>query len=120
MSKFYVAGKCEEREKIRELMQTLISLGNEITVDWTVHERSDTGYPAAYAQEDIEGVRRADIYIGYFMNKNDYKGALVELGAALGLGKRVFIVGHAIDSCIFVGHPLVTQVDSKEEFLSLL
>lgn len=119
--RIYVSGKWEDREAVRELQKALIKMGHEITVDWTYHEKDDVGYPRTYAQDDIWGVRDAQVYVGLFLKENNYKGALVELGVALGLmDKRVYIIGHAIDSCLFIHHPLVTQVESIEELLGLL
>lgn len=115
--KIYVAGKWEDREAVRELQKALIDMGHEITVDWTYHEKDDVGYPQTYAQDDVRGVQEAEAYIGLFLRENNYKGALVELGVALGLNKKTYIIGHAIDSCLFVSHKLVTQFNTVEEFL---
>jgi hypothetical protein len=116
----YVAGKFEERSSIRTLMDALKEQGCSITVDWTVHEYTDIEYPVEYAIEDVNGVAKCDTYIGLFLNENSYKGALVELGVALGLKKRIMIIGHAIDSCIFANHPRVEHYDSVSECLGSL
>ena len=117
---FYVAGKWEERAEIRKLQNKLRELGHMITIDWTWHEVDDLGFPSQYAIEDINGATWADAYVGRFINKHAYKGALVEMGAALSAGNKVFIIGHAIDSCLFVGHPLVKQFDNADEFLNYI
>jgi len=111
--KIYVAGKWEEKETIRKLMNLLESVGHEITCDWTKHE-----YPVdniketlkAYAIADIQAIADCDILIFYAENNLPYHGAFCEMGAALALGKLVFIVGDAIDSCIFTHHPLVMKI----------
>jgi len=118
--KFYVAGKWEEREQVRQLQDELRRLGHTITVDWTWHEFEDGGYPVQYAQEDVFGAATCDAYVGRFVNPNSYKGALVEMGVALGLGKKVFVIGHAIDTCIFVSHPLVTRCSNTKKFFEEL
>lgn len=115
--KFYVASKWEDRTAVRELHKTLIELGHKITVDWTWHEKEDPGYPSEYAVEDVLGVKMADVYVGLFIDSHYYKGALVEMGVALGLGIPVCIIGHAIDSCLFTSHPLVSSYESVEEFI---
>jgi len=117
MTIFYIAGKWEEREQIREIQKALIEKGHEITCDWTYHEKDDPGYPVTYAVEDIEGVKNCDVYVGVFVSDLNYKGALVEMGAALATFKTVCIIGHAIDSCLFREHPLVGWYDTVEEFL---
>ena len=118
--KIYVAGKWEDRLHIRVLQEALREMGHTITIDWTWHEKDDTGFPSQYAVEDIIGASVCDIYIGVFKTRHFYRGALVEMGAALASGKRVYILGHAIDSCIFVGHPLVKQFDTTKDLLSEL
>lgn len=118
--KFYVMGKWEEREEIRKLQAELRRLGHIITIDWTWHNEDDPGFPSQYAVEDIIGACSADACVGRFINKHNYKGALIEMGASLASGKRVYIIGHAIDSCLFVGHPLVQKFDTELEFLSFV
>lgn len=115
--RFYVAGKWEDRYNVRLVQTILINHGHEITCDWTPHGEDDLGYPSGYAIEDINGVVSADMYIGLFRDKYDYKGALVEMGVALGCGIPVYIAGDAIDSCLFVYHPLVKKFDTIEELL---
>lgn len=39
--KLYVAGKWEERSLIKDLMQTLESMGHTITLDWTMHDNTE-------------------------------------------------------------------------------
>ena len=116
--RFYIAGKWEEREAVKGLMLALEWMGHSITVDWTIHETSDKGYPQQYAIDDVEGVKQCDVYVGRFINKNNYKGALVEMGIALGLDKQVWIIGHAIDSCIFTQYPGVLPFEGDDEVLS--
>jgi len=115
--KFYVAGKWEEREAIRRLQNELRNLGHEITKDWTVDEEDAPGYPVINVVEDVRGAKVADAYVGLFVNSHNYRGALVEMGVALGNRKRVYIIGHGIDGCIFAGHPLVTVFDNVNDFL---
>ncbi len=120
MKAIYVAGKWQERERIRGIHRALRGLGHKITVDWTGHEEDDTEFPSGYAVEDVRGVQNADLFIGLFANKHEYKGALVEMGVALGLNIPVYIIGHAIDSCVFSAHPLVHTFDSLDELLNEL
>ncbi len=114
---FYVAGKWEERAEVKKLMNILKSKGHEITMDWTVHEHADDGYPEQYSVDDIEGVEKAEAFVGLFINPNSYKGALVELGVALTRCDMVYIIGHAVDSCIFINPAMVDQFDTIEDFL---
>ena len=117
--KFYVAGKWQDRRSIQRLQQALTVGGHEITVDWTGHVNPKSqSVLQEWAIRDVEGVLDCDTYIGIFTNGSN--GALVELGVALGLGKRVWIIGNAIDTCIFLSHPLVTKFLSTEAMLKVL
>ena len=116
--KFYVAGKWEDRKTVRKLMDKIQDFGHAITYDWTKDEETDEGYPIVNAINDTRGVQICDAYVGRFIDKNEYKGALVEFGIALGLNKRIFIIGHAVDSCIFTNHPAVQRFENELEFLS--
>ncbi len=118
--KVFVSGKFEDREAIRRLQLVLQHFGYEIAEDWTHHEYSDKGYPVEYAQADIEGVKNCDVYVGRFVADYNYKGAFVEMGAAIALGKEVCIIGHAADSCIFIHHPCIKQFNNNSEFLSII
>lgn len=106
----YVAGKWEEREIIREIHKTLISMGHIITCDWTNH--TEHGFSMKYAIEDIEGVKQCDFLIAYMKKEYTYKGVWVEIGGALVLNKPVLVIGDKGDSGIFINHPLVTRVDT--------
>ena len=114
---FFVSGKFEDRANIRLLQQKLRDMGYEIVEDWTNHEYTDKGYPVEYAEADILGVKKCDVYVGRFIADYNYKGAFVEMGAAIALNKDVCVIGHAADSCIFVYHPRVKRFESEEEFL---
>jgi len=118
--KIYVAGKWEDRRSVQDIQGALLLKGYEITKDWTIDDEGDAGYPVINVVEDIRGVAMADAYVGYFENEHNYRGTLIEFGAALALRKPCYIIGHAIDKCIFIKHPLVTQFDSVEEFLMIV
>ena len=117
MIKFYVAGKWEERESVRGIQGALRELGHIITVDWTWHEEEEPGFPSQYAVEDIIGASSCDIYVGLFERNHNYKGALVEMGAALSQGKIVCIIGNAIETCLFCHHPFVKAFKDTDSFL---
>lgn len=118
--RFYVAGKFEDRKAVKWLIDWLKEMGHEITVDWTSHEYEDEGYPVQYSQDDIRGVKECDAYVGIFNANYAYRGALVEMGAALALDKKVYIIGQAINTCMFVSHPLVQKIETELEFLSFV
>lgn len=113
--KIYVAGKFQERAYIKTVMWWLEGMGHEITFDWTDPQYQHKDETPEDATECVRGVSGADIYVGVFKHILNYKGALVEMGVALGLGIPVYIVGHAIDSCLFTKHPLVKKFDTLDQ-----
>ena len=107
--KIYVAGKWEDRSRISSIMRSLEEMGFQITCDWTDHKYSDEAYPQQYCIEDLRGVQDADLYLGIFLFDYNYRGALVEMGIALGMGVPVWLFGDKINSCIFSHHPSVRK-----------
>lgn len=109
----YVAGKWEDRERVRKIQQWLLAAGHEITCDWTCHDFGPDGVKGneedfqAIALEDIEAVKRADAVVAVMERPYAYKGLYVEIGACLAQGTPVYVLGDAGDSCIFMHHPLV-------------
>lgn len=132
----YVAGKWSERDKVRAIMDIFESKGHTITCDWTRHiapERLTKGsgiwhkdYDWAknghrtYAEEDLEGVESCDILVAYMPTPEIfYKGAWIEVGIALGLKKRVIIIGKDITT-VFLGLNNIDVVPSKEDAISII
>lgn len=113
--KLYVAGKWQDRPRIRRIQNALVRMGHEITVDWTQHDFGPDAPQSllkGIAAEDAYGVAMADYVIAILIKPFNYKGLWCEVGMAIALGKKVLAVGSAGDSCIFVNHPLVTSFDS--------
>ena len=73
-----------------------------------------------FAQDDVWGVREADLFIALMTIRYEYKGLWVEFGIALGKGIPVWVIGSAGDSCIFMNHPLVRRFNSISEVLKEL
>ena len=109
----YLAGKFEERKRIKELMEDCEKRGHKITVDWTRH--NSTKSLTRYAAEDIWGVSQCDLFIGIFDKPYHYNGAIAEFGAALALWKDIWIIGHANDSNAFINYPGIQQFNTWEE-----
>lgn len=112
--KFYVGTKWEEAPRAREVMWDLVGRGHEITHDWTECPQES---PAA-AYEDIKGVTDADALILVCEKDLPYANMLVELGAALGKNKAVYVLGHApVTKLLMFKHPLVMFFDSVEHIV---
>lgn len=114
----YVAGKWSERERIEKVLEELRDRGYTITVDWTTHVDPDMF--KEFVLEDIEGIKNSDILLACMWTKNIfYKGAWIEVGIALGLDKRIIIIGEEVKG-IFLSHPNVTVVKDLETAINKL
>jgi len=116
--KVYVGAKYSERARAKRLMNQLESQGHRITCDWTQHTNEDAKSLASYATADVKGVQNCNVAIFIMEQPHKYKGCWVEVGVALGRGKKVIIIGTAGSSCIFTNHPNITQImGGMEQFL---
>ncbi len=95
-------------------MGTLRRLGHTITMNWTTHAYEDEAYPKQYCEMDMLGVKDADLYIGIFVEDYHYRGALVEMGIALGVGIPIWLFGAKQDDCIFSNHPSVRKFKGSD------
>jgi nucleoside 2-deoxyribosyltransferase len=111
--KIYVAGKWEERERVREVMDTLRTRGHEITFDWTYSEQ----FSKHQAELDLQGVEAADWLVFLAEKPLAYKGAYVELGMAIALGTPVALIGNGIDECIFTQLPCIYRMTLDDGIL---
>ena len=83
----------------------LIDAGHTITFDWTTAEQ----FCKEQAVLDKQGVMTADALV--FIAEKDlrYCGALVELGMAVARGIPIYVIGEAINGCIFITLPQVVR-----------
>lgn len=117
--KIYVAGKTHDYMIVRGLQLVCQQNGHTITSDWTqaverhgVEHETELPTPeqqASYAQADINAVAEADLVI--MLYHEDWLGSLIELGAALGLGKRVWIIGEPKRISVFWHHPNIEWLE---------
>lgn len=115
--KFYIASKLENAELVSSVAEVLKSLGWKHTYDWTVHgsvQGEGEARLTEVAEYELNGVRKADIVIVLLPGG---RGTHVELGAALALGKRVYIWAetneyflHDERTCVFYWNNRVTRV----------
>lgn len=69
---------------------------------------------------DIADVQRADCVLVLAPESGTLRGALIEAGAALGLGKAVVLVGDCPDWGTWQYHPLVHKFDDLESALRFI
>jgi len=88
-----------------------------VTSRWldVVGEVSDKG---GLWQGLMADIVRSDVLLAYGEAGEVWQGALVEVGAALALGKPVLVVGAGVNS--FWSHPLVTRFDTVEAAMASL
>lgn len=93
----YVAGKWGDRQKIGATIRDIVEpRGLNVTFNWTQVEQdhnTTTAILHKYAENDLDGVRRADALIVLLTDpRYEYRGTCTEMGAALALRKPVWIV----------------------------
>jgi nucleoside 2-deoxyribosyltransferase len=87
--KFYIASSFTNKETVRVLASRLIEEGFTQTYDWTKNERATTLTDLArIGEEEKNAVMSADFFVLLLPGG---KGSHVELGIAIGLGKRVYM-----------------------------
>lgn len=117
MKRLYLAGKWEERALIDEHAKVLEALGYTITHTW-FRPGSEEGWTLAQiAQADLEAVKQADVCIFFFANKLPYSGAVTELGIALALRKRIYMIGDGASNNIFTHHSDIIRADNFDQLL---
>lgn len=119
--KFYVASRTARTKEVKEIIETILSKGHEITHDWTGVENATLERPyhkhkevvREFALKDVEGAKNAEVFI--ILGDNSGTGMYVELGAALASNARVYAVGEYNDATVFHFHPQVTRVGTIDE-----
>ena len=98
--------------------------GIEFTARWSdlVGRVDDSSDKAArtFWLHDIEDVKKSDSLLLLADPEDKLRGALVEAGVALGLGKHVMVVGSHPDFGSWHNHPLVSHAESVTEGLERL
>lgn len=95
--KIYVAAKFEDAPRVREVYAILRAHNIEITHDWTGEDIAKAqgpdgrAYKRACATGDLNGVMTADAVL--VLNHPLLYGGAAEMGMALAVGIKVFVVG---------------------------
>lgn len=95
--RFYVAGAFIHKPEINRVQAELQKLGHAISHDWTVCEADGAAPSPAelreYSANDIGGVRSADAVVVVLSDPGyPYRGTFSEMGAAIALEKKIYIV----------------------------
>jgi nucleoside 2-deoxyribosyltransferase len=100
--KIYLATRYYRHPEMRGYRTALATLGHEVTSHWidiggdgltAATLGPDPGTGAPHAALDLADVRRADVVMVFTGEPSTTGGMHVELGYALGLDKRVILVG---------------------------
>lgn len=116
--KVYVAARFYEKELVLQVYKLLQEAGHEISADWTMHKNikpysQNLETAKDYAVEDIEGVRKSDIFI-LLLGDQPGTGVSTELGVAimsfLTFAKpKIYLVGNQLDQNFCFFHPVVIR-----------
>lgn len=124
--KFYVTGRSNNYERVREVFERVKAAGHEVTFEWTtlpmvkpyhVHHKQ----AAEYAKRGIDGVVEVDVYI--LFAHEDGNGVYTELGAALASNTiqgtpKIYAIGEEAKwAAMFNYHPAIKWRGSVEEVL---
>lgn len=95
----YLAGRFSRKAELRGYAYDLSRVGIEVDARWLqngFHEESASpGVEQRFAVEDLEDVKRADVFVIFTEAEGTYTrgGRFVEMGYALALGKPVIVIG---------------------------
>lgn len=102
---------------------------NEFTFSarWPFHHCDSNGtpiWPESFApifwEQDVEDIKNSDVLLIWAEPTDPLRGALVEAGVALGLGKKIILSGQNERFGTWQFHPLISSVKSLEEGRKLL
>jgi len=128
---FYISAKWHLKDVVAGMRDQIVKAGHRVPVDWTTRafarDYEDFEGSAAYAKEEVEAIKSADVFI--HLSDEGGKGKYVDLGIALGCregGEKptIYVVGSKANESQFYFHPKVQRiivknpVDSLEEILS--
>ncbi|WP_423406824.1 nucleoside 2-deoxyribosyltransferase [Heyndrickxia sp. MSNUG] len=87
--KFYIASSFKNSEMVKVMAAQLKMEGFSHTYDWTINDRADSmELLASIGESELSAVRKSDFLVILLPGG---KGSHIEMGIALGLGKRVYL-----------------------------
>jgi nucleoside 2-deoxyribosyltransferase len=122
MIKVYTASKLKHAPLWKQLKEEWIEI--EFVARWPffhVGNIPDTSYYAkVFWKQDLEDVQLSDIVLVYAEEGDKLRGALVEAGMAIALGKEVIVVGESPDYGTWTWHSNVYRVSDLTDARLLL
>lgn len=110
--RIYVASKMTHADKWRELYNRV-----HIVSRWPFLEpfiRPTYANARKFWQDDMQDIESADAVLVYAEEGEHLRGALVEVGAGLALGKRILLVGDHVDYGTWKNHPQCFMFETIE------
>lgn len=127
--KIYIAARFSRRPEANQLAQELKALGHVITSRWVkpdsdhvaptgLSERAADAERQRFALEDLEDVAKCDWCVSLMEEprSNSRGGRHVEFGIAVGMGKKLSIIGPR--ETVFHHLPAVEHFENVESFIS--
>ena len=128
MIKIYTASNLSNGPLWRQLRNDWPEI--EIVARWPFLHINDDGSPgwpsdcaahgSVFWQHDHDDVAACDVVLVYAQGDKPLRGALVEAGMGIALGKIVVVVGNYTSYSTWQYHPAVKRVASLEDARSLL
>ena len=120
----YVAGAYKHRAAIRELVQAIEATGTyKQTRAWYDVEGGGESH-ATSAALDVKAVEAAELVVAVMDDATyAYRGTFTEIGVALGLCKRIIVVGPSSTFAatnVFWHHHAIQHVETVDELMSIL
>ena len=127
MIKVYIASKLSYAKRFRDLREIWGMRGVDLHARWfdqaelehVNHELTPHDFHVFWLVDE-EDVRQSDAVILYAENGDRLRGALVEVGMAIALGKLVIVIGDHPDYGTWQHHPVVTRADSLDHAFTML
>ena len=110
----YVASKSHHGALWRQYRESWRDVGVNVISTWI--DESGPGQTSDVSDLWLRCIAEAsacDFLVALHVEGEQWKGAYIEIGAALASGKPVFVVGHHLGS--WMNHPLVTVVSDPDD-----
>ncbi len=123
--RIYVAGKWEEKSRVRVAQQILRDVGHEITFDWTQQPSTEDEVELnRQCIQDIKGVMSADAIVAVLIDEDTYlcdsANRYVEIGIAIGSTIPVYILGEPREDFLFRRYTNVHTFKTMQEIIDAI
>jgi hypothetical protein len=111
--KIYIAGALGDEARVRRLMTRIAAQGHEVTFDWTVDQPGEgEEEQRTSARLMRQAVLACDAFV--LVDHSLVRGALIELGMAVGAGKPALICT-PVRASVFFWLPGVQSFDCEDD-----